>query len=156
VPIEGRASETARTAPVGIPFRGCTMPHQIGASSVTGQSNRVGSSPQPVVDDLRARIDARAGTESPTSDVSVPDVAYPSADQAAAANAKAPPSVHRDDAIWVTECAWCRRVRSVAGDWHTLAPVLRAGMNTERTHGVCPPCAHGLMARADDADRQAR
>jgi hypothetical protein len=64
--------------------------------------------------------------------------------------------VHREDAVWVTECAWCKRVRSVAGDWQTLAPAVRAAMGTERTHGVCPRCAHGLMEQAEIADRGVR
>jgi hypothetical protein len=77
-----------------------------------------------------------------------------SADQAARAIASC--GVRREDAVWVTECAWCKRVRGVAGDWQTLAPAVRAAMDIERTHGVCPRCAQGLMARAEGADREAR
>jgi hypothetical protein len=71
------------------------------------------------------------------------------ADKAAAARAAADCGVSRDDGVWVTECAWCKRVRSVAGEWQTLTPVVRAAIGVERTHGVCPRCVRGLMARAE-------
>jgi hypothetical protein len=128
----------------------------MGASTgATGRSNQVGASLQSVADDVRAITEARGGTESPTSSATPLDVDH-AADQAAATRAIASCGVHRDDAIWVTECAWCKRVRSVAGDWQTLAPAVRAAMEIERTHGVCPRCAQGLMARAESAARQAR
>jgi hypothetical protein len=79
-----------------------------------------------------------------------------SADQAAAARAIVSCGVRREDAVWVTECAWCKRVRGVAGDWQTLAPAVRAAMDIERRHGVCRRCAQGLMARAEGTDREAR
>ncbi len=56
---------------------------------------------------------------------------------------------HRDDAIWITECAWCKRVRSPAGDWHTLTRAIRGAIGVELTHGICPECARAAVARAD-------
>jgi hypothetical protein len=58
---------------------------------------------------------------------------------------------------WVTECAWCKRVRDRAGDWHAAVPATNhPATGGERTHGVCPKCAEGLLARADQANRRAR
>ncbi|HEY5413326.1 MAG TPA: hypothetical protein VIK41_00785 [Gemmatimonadaceae bacterium] len=123
------------------------MPQQIGASSgATDLSNGVGSSLQSVADDVRATMKALADL----------DAEHRAAHQAAAARAMASCGVRCEDAVWVTECAWCNRMRSVAGDWQTLAPAVRAAMKIERTHGVCPQCAQGLMARAERADREAR
>jgi len=133
------------------------MPRQIGVSSgATNRSYRVGSSLRSVADDVRATTEARADTESTTSSIAPLDVDHRATHQAAAARAMASCGVHRDDAIWVTECAWCKRVRSVAGDWQTLAPAARAAMEIERTHGICPRCAQGLMARAESPDQEAR
>jgi hypothetical protein len=145
------------SASLGISLSGCTMPQQFGASSgATDFSNGVGSSLQSVADDLTVISEARADTERPGSSTAPVDVDHRAADQAAAVRAMASCGIRRDDALWVTECAWCKRVRSVAGDWQTLAPNVRAAMGTERTHGVCPRCAQGLMARAEGADREAR
>lgn len=58
--------------------------------------------------------------------------------------------VVRDDVIWITECAWCQRVRSAAGAWHAPSPAIRAVNGVERTHGICPECAHAAVARADE------
>ena len=133
------------------------MPQQIGASSgATDLSNPIGSSLQSVADDIRATTEAWAETERPGSSTAPVDVDHRAADQAAAARAMASCGVRCEDAVWVTECAWCKRVRSVAGDWQMLAPAVRAAMAIERTHGVCPRCAQGLMARAESADREAR
>ncbi len=133
------------------------MPHRVGASTgATDYSIGVGSSLQSVADDVRSITVARADPERPGSFTAPLDVDHRAANQAAAARAMASCGVRRDDAVWVTECAWCKRVRSVAGDWQTLAPNVRVAMGTERTHGVCPRCAQGLMARAEGADREAR
>ena len=133
------------------------MPQQIGASSgATDLSNPVGSSLQSVADDVRAIMEALADAESHTSSAALLDMEHRAAHQAAAARAMAFCRIRRDDAVWVTECAWCKRMRSVAGDWQTLAPAVRAAMKIERTHGVCPQCAKGLMARVESADREAR
>jgi hypothetical protein len=132
------------------------MPQPIGASrGAADHSNQVGSSLQWVADDIRAITEAWARAESPTSSAAALDVDHVT-DQAAATRAMASCGVRRDGAVWVTECAWCKRVRNVAGDWQTLAPNVRAAMEIERTHGVCPRCAQGLMARAEIADREAR
>ena len=145
------------SASLGIPLPGCSMPQQIGASSgATDLSNPVGSSLQSVADDVRATTEAPADTESPRSSGAAPDVDRRAAHQADAARAMASYGVRRENAVWVTECAWCKRMRSVAGDWQTLAPAVRAAMKIERTHGVCPQCAEGLMARAESAYREAR
>lgn len=58
----------------------------------------------------------------------------------------------RDDAIWVTECAWCQLVRTPSGDWHPPSPGIHAGMGVVRTHGICPQCARAAVARADQID----
>ena len=84
------------------------------------------------------------------------DAEHRAAHQAAAVRAMASCGVRCEDAVWVTECAWCNRMRSVAGDWQTLAPAVRAAMDIQRTHGVCPRCARGLMARAQSDALEAR
>jgi hypothetical protein len=145
------------SASLGIPLPGWSMPRHTGAASgATDHSNRISSSLRLVADDIRATTGGPADAQGPTSSTAPPGVAHCAADQAAAAHAMASCGVRRDDAVWVTECAWCNRVRGVAGDWQTLAPAVRAAMAIERTHGVCPQCAHGLMARVERADREAR
>ena len=62
--------------------------------------------------------------------------------------------VLRDDAIWVTECAWCERVRTPAGDWKTPTASIHAAMGVQRTHGICPRCARIAVARADRTDER--
>jgi hypothetical protein len=84
---------------------------------------------------------------------------HPSMDAngAAAERAMASYGVVRDDTIWVTECAWCKRTRNRAGDWYTLNATVRAAMGVERTHGICPQCARAAVARADETnDRSAQ
>jgi hypothetical protein len=145
------------SASLGIPLPGWSMPRQIGASrGATDRSHRAGSSLRLVADDVGATTEEPADPQSPTSSTAPSAVDHGAADQDAAAHAMASFGIRRDDAVWVTECAWCKRVRGVAGDWQTLAPAVRAAMAIERTHGVCPQCAHGLMARAERADREAR
>src|SRR5688572_23029645 len=58
------------------------------------------------------------------------------ADEVAAAQITALYGVHHGDGLWFTECAWCNRVRSVAGDWHALAASHRSAIRAERTHGI--------------------
>jgi hypothetical protein len=154
---KGAAAMPRGSASLGIPLFRCNMPQRIGASSGAAElSNGVGSSLQLVADDVRAITEPRADTERPGSSTAPVDVDHRATDQAAAVGAVALYGIRRNDAVWLTECAWCKRVRSVAGDWQTLAPTVRAAMGTERTHGVCPRCAQGLMARAESADRAAR
>jgi hypothetical protein len=66
----------------------------------------------------------------------------------AAARATASCGVTRDDGIWITECAWCKRVRSVGGTWLVISSATRADMCGERTHGICPQCSEACVARA--------
>ena len=144
------------SASLGIPLFGCNMSQRIGASSGAADlSNGVGPSLESVADDVRAITGPRADTERPGSRLAPVDVRHRATDQAAAARAVASCGIRRDDVVWVTECAWCKRVRSLAGDWQMLAPNVHAAMGTERTHGVCPRCAQGLMARAESTDRAA-
>lgn len=70
--------------------------------------------------------------------------------QTAPARETAAYGVRRADGIWITECAWCQRVRSVHGDWHHLTPDARAVRVVGRTHGICPECADACLARADE------
>jgi hypothetical protein len=72
------------------------------------------------------------------------------ANGAAAERAMASYGVARDDSVWVTECAWCKRTRNRAGDWFTLNATVRAAMGVERTHGICPQCARAAVARAEE------
>jgi hypothetical protein len=74
----------------------------------------------------------------------------PSKTPASAARGTAGHGVRRPDRIWITECAWCKRVRNVRGDWLRLAPVARAALPRERTHGICPECADACIARANE------
>jgi hypothetical protein len=96
--------------------------------------------------------DAGAASE-PTAEPSRAGVAplvssIRSADQAAAVRAIASFGVWRDDGVWITECAWCKRVRSTAGEWRTLTAAVRGAMGAERTHGICPECARACITRA--------
>ena len=75
---------------------------------------------------------------------------------AAAAEATESYGVVRKGTIWVTECAWCKRTRTIAGDWYTLNPNVRAAIGAERTHGICPTCAQAAVARADETDGRKR
>ena len=64
--------------------------------------------------------------------------------------------VAREDTVWVTECAWCKRVRSASGDWQTPAVASRATRGVQRTHGICPQCARAAAARAEIVDGSAQ
>lgn len=133
------------------------MPSQISASmGATHQSSRVDSPLEPVPDNGRTIHEAHAHAERPGSSLEAIDPDPHSGHHAATAHAIASCGIRREGAVWVTECAWCKRVRSVGGDWHTLAPAVRAAMNIERTHGICPQCAQGLVARAESTDRETR
>jgi hypothetical protein len=54
--------------------------------------------------------------------------------------------------LWVTECAWCGRVRSRIGDWKVLSVAARSVLRAQRTHGICPDCARVCEALADPRD----
>jgi hypothetical protein len=104
------------------------MRHQRSAASgASDQANGNGTSPH-----------SAAGEVAPTTT------------RAAAARGTASSGVRRSDAIWITECAWCKRVRNVRGDWLRLAAVARAALPPERTHGICPECADACLARANE------
>ena len=61
------------------------------------------------------------------------------------------------DAVWLTDCAWCGRVR-IGGRWidepHTLALVASFGTVPKRTHGICPACFDAVSREADDWRRR--
>ena len=125
------------------------MPRQVGAiHGAADRSGRPVSATQSAADHVSPLADARLDTARLRAIAATANVPPRSTDQAAAARATADCGVVRDAAVWVTECAWCERVRSVAGEWQTLIPAVRAAMGAERTHGVCPRCAHGLFSRA--------
>ena len=65
-----------------------------------------------------------------------------------AARATAACGVWRDDGVWISECAWCMRVRTVSGDWVVISAETLAAMHVERTHGICPNCSEATIARA--------
>lgn len=45
-----------------------------------------------------------------------------------------------DGQLWVTHCAWCRRVQTADGQWHHPPAGLK--MDTAmHTHGICAGCA---------------
>jgi hypothetical protein len=71
------------------------------------------------------------------------------ADEAVAVRMTALYGVHRADGVWVTECAWCKRVRNVAGDWQTLSQSVRSTIRAARTHGICSECADRYLADGD-------
>lgn len=71
------------------------------------------------------------------------------ADEAVAVRMTALYGVHRADGVWVTECAWCKRVRNVAGDWQTLSRSVRSTIRAARTHGICSECADRCLADAE-------
>lgn len=47
-------------------------------------------------------------------------------------------------------CAWCRRVRTSAGDWAAEEPVSSA---QPITHGICPQCERQALEAAARARR---
>jgi len=50
-------------------------------------------------------------------------------------------------AVFVSRCAWCRRVREGQGDrWLAVAPPAMPAIDVQFTHGICPVCAAGLDA----------
>ena len=85
-------------------------------------------------------------TGSPRGVSLAPDASRANRDAAARVTASC--GVSRDDGVWITECAWCKRVRSVGGDWLVISSTARAGMRVERTHGICPRCSEACIARA--------
>lgn len=72
------------------------------------------------------------------------------ADDGVAAQMTALYGIQRADGVWITECAWCRRVRNVAGNWQTLSQSVRSTIRATRTHGICSQCADRCLADAAD------
>jgi len=85
-------------------------------------------------------MNERAGT-IPSSAATRPDAPPSAVDWTAVSRATAACGVIRSDGVWITQCAWCARVRTIQGGWETLDPGIRAAMPVERTHGICPQCA---------------
>jgi hypothetical protein len=54
----------------------------------------------------------------------------------------------KDGALWVTECAWCGRVKSAIGIWRVLSVRALEAIHAERTHGICPDCEKKCVGRA--------
>jgi hypothetical protein len=52
------------------------------------------------------------------------------------------------DAVWLTACAWCTRIR-VDDSWLEASAALAAIGETELslTHGICPSCFDSVRAR---------
>ncbi len=65
---------------------------------------------------------------------------------------EAPLGVRREGVLWITECAWCGRVRSASGDWRVVSADARLMIDAERTHGICPSCARACESGAGRAD----
>ena len=72
------------------------------------------------------------------------------ADEVVGARMTALYGIRRADGVWVTECAWCKRVRNAAGDWQTLSLSVRSTIRAQRTHGICSECADRCLADAAD------
>jgi hypothetical protein len=90
----------------------------------------------------------RVAYEGPTVRVCRTTAAGPEADDLVDARTTTLYGIHRDDGVWITECAWCKRVRSVAGEWQTLTASARSTIRAERTHGICSECADRLLIQA--------
>jgi hypothetical protein len=58
------------------------------------------------------------------------------------------------DAVWLTVCAWCTRVKR-NGQWGDHETVVADGI-AHLTHGICPPCLTAVMRQADAARRRRR
>jgi hypothetical protein len=93
----------------------------------------------------------RVHYDGPAEKVGQTVVASPAANEAGPERMTALFGIHRDDGVWVTECAWCKRVRSVAGDWHTLSATDRSAIHAERTHGICFECADRCIEKVGGA-----
>ena len=112
-------------------------------------SRNVSLGPFPRVRHVGRQIDELAGT-MPTSGAAPPDAPQSVVDRTAVSRAMVACGVIRDDGVWITQCAWCDRVRIIRGDWETLDHGIRAAMPVERTHGICPQCAEASDLRASE------
>ena len=64
------------------------------------------------------------------------------------------------DAVWITMCAWCTRIR-LSGRWVDGERALRlielgTWNEPNLTHGICPSCFHAVTREADAVRRRAR
>jgi hypothetical protein len=46
-----------------------------------------------------------------------------------------------DGQLWITHCAWCKRVRTTQGRWVLLPQGLTWEAPVVHTHGICATCA---------------
>jgi hypothetical protein len=46
-----------------------------------------------------------------------------------------------DGQLWITHCAWCKRVRTTLGRWIHLPRGLTWDVPVVHTHGICATCA---------------
>lgn len=45
-------------------------------------------------------------------------------------------------------CAYCKRIRDEAGDWHQVETYVRDRTHADFTHGICPQCTTEVLAEA--------
>ena len=139
MPIDRRGGDASRNVSLG-PFpRVRHVGRQIGAAGASERSSRDSSTRSTIADEAH-RINELAGT-IPTSGTAPSDAPQSVVDRTAVSRAMVACGVIRDDGVWITQCAWCDRVRTIQGDWETLDHGIRAAMPVERTHGICPQCA---------------
>lgn len=150
MPIERRGDDASRNVSLGFPLLGAVVSRETGSTRGANEPSRHTRPPA-----YPARNGPRRLTAELADDVAI----VPSGvtllhsggcvdDRDAAARAMASCGVARDDGIWITECAWCTRVRNVSGDWVVINATTRAGMHGERTHGICAQCSEACIARA--------
>lgn len=48
-------------------------------------------------------------------------------------------------------CAWCGRIQTDNGTWEGISSYLKRVGDTDVTHGLCPECEEGQVARAEGA-----
>lgn len=155
MPIDRRGGDASRNVSLGSSLLGAAVSPQIGAASgASKQSSRVGSTPPPLTAHEATPIVELSDAAFAPSDIAPLYARASPSTATAVAKAMVACGVVRDDGIWVTECAWCNRVRSITGDWQALDPAVRAAMPGERTHGICPRCGEACIARASGATVQ--
>lgn len=47
-------------------------------------------------------------------------------------------------------CAWCKKIRSEAGNWSELESYIMAHSDANFSHGVCPGCLPKLRTQKED------
>lgn len=48
----------------------------------------------------------------------------------------------------VPVCAWCRKIRSDAGDWETIEQYILEHGGSNVSHGICPDCVRKISGKA--------